>query len=102
MPFEHYYIKPNVLHQDVINDSNSSISEKNQSNMEWIGGHVRNHLFIPAHFRRIFSPKIRSDYSVKSQNNYPDIYGGYGTGSSVGGQGAGHGFQVVPLYTFYT
>lgn len=61
-------------------------------------GKIRHHLFIPPHYHNYFAPIIvtkplvvKSPYEI-----YPRAYGGFGLGAFTGGQGAGHGYHVVP------
>ncbi|CAG9835813.1 unnamed protein product [Diabrotica balteata] len=64
---------------------------------EWIQGYIKNHAFIPAHIHHIFIPFVISVKHHASYNEhiYPEIIGGYGIGQQSGGQGAGHGFQIL-------
>ncbi|KAJ8967163.1 hypothetical protein NQ314_003051 [Rhamnusium bicolor] len=79
------------------------ITNKISHTHEWIPGQIRHHSFIPAHVHHIYLPLIITrtlqTVIVKPSENlydfYPRHYGGYGLGSYAGGQGAGHGFQII-------
>ncbi|XP_057650959.1 uncharacterized protein LOC130890724 [Diorhabda carinulata] len=64
---------------------------------QWIQGEVKHHAFIPPHLQNIFMPVVISikEPLAAVQQFYPDIIGGYGLGHHSGGQGAGHGYQII-------
>lgn len=62
----------------------------------WVPGHVYHHAFIPGHLHHVFVPRVVVARTLfLNRENGEHLYGGFGVGSSVGGQGAGHGYQIV-------
>nr|XP_023025986.1 uncharacterized protein LOC111513988 [Leptinotarsa decemlineata] len=64
---------------------------------KWIPGRIKHHAYLPAHLHHIFIPLLIPVNPLASLRYefYPKHFGGFGIGSHTGGQGAGHGFQIV-------
>ncbi|KAG5881292.1 hypothetical protein JTB14_010186 [Gonioctena quinquepunctata] len=89
--------KPEMKFEESGPDLSLPVSSRITHTHEWIPGRIKHHAYLPAHIHHIFipvlihvNPPVHLGYDL-----YPKHYGGFGIGTYSGGQGTGHGYQIV-------